>query len=132
MLEALDSSACDYVMPDLSRIGGVTGWIEAAGMRAVVSRCRLASVPGGERPPPAATPTGHWIEYFDWSNALLEEPLRIVGRQGGHSRPAGSRHGLGQSKIGKTSDDLMANQTGGISALLTPTGSTSGRALADT
>ena len=23
-------------------------------------------------------PTGHWVEYFDWSNALLEEPLKIV------------------------------------------------------
>jgi len=26
----------------------------------------------------AATPTSHSVEYFDCSNALLEEPLKIV------------------------------------------------------
>ena len=32
MIEALAGRACDYVMPDLSRIGGVRGWIQAAGI----------------------------------------------------------------------------------------------------
>ena len=26
----------------------------------------------------AATPTAHWLEYVDWANAFLVEPLRIV------------------------------------------------------
>ena len=26
----------------------------------------------------AATPTAHWLEYVDWANAILEEPLHIV------------------------------------------------------
>ena len=26
----------------------------------------------------AATPTAHWLEYVDWANAFLTEPLRIV------------------------------------------------------
>ena len=26
----------------------------------------------------AATPTAHWLEYVDWMNPLLVEPLRIV------------------------------------------------------
>jgi mandelate racemase len=25
----------------------------------------------------AATPTGHWLEYVDWANPVLEKPLRI-------------------------------------------------------
>jgi mandelate racemase len=25
----------------------------------------------------AATPTAHWLEYVDWANAFLQEPLRI-------------------------------------------------------
>ena len=25
----------------------------------------------------AVTPTCHWLEYVDWANAILEEPLRI-------------------------------------------------------
>ena len=30
MYRALQKNACDYVMPDLMRIGGVTGWMRAA------------------------------------------------------------------------------------------------------
>jgi mandelate racemase len=26
----------------------------------------------------AATPTAHWLEYVDWADALLEEPLPVV------------------------------------------------------
>jgi mandelate racemase len=26
----------------------------------------------------AATPTCHYLEYVDWANALVEEPLKIV------------------------------------------------------
>ena len=26
----------------------------------------------------AATPTAHWLEYVDWANAFITEPLRIV------------------------------------------------------
>ena len=34
--------ASDYVMPDLERIGGVTGWQRAAGLaQARASKCRL-------------------------------------------------------------------------------------------
>jgi mandelate racemase len=25
----------------------------------------------------AATPTAHWLEYVDWANPILEEPLVI-------------------------------------------------------
>jgi mandelate racemase len=25
----------------------------------------------------AATPTAHWLEYVDWADPLLQEPLRI-------------------------------------------------------
>jgi mandelate racemase len=32
MAQALDAGACDYVMPDAQRIGGVTGWMRAAAL----------------------------------------------------------------------------------------------------
>jgi mandelate racemase len=80
MAEALAAGACDYVMPDLERIGGVSGWLQAAA---------LASVHGVEMsshlfPEVSAhllnvTPTRHWLEYVDWANAILAEPLRIAG-----------------------------------------------------
>src|SRR5262249_10588549 len=34
MLQALEARACDYVMPDAGRIGGVTGWMQSAGIAA--------------------------------------------------------------------------------------------------
>jgi mandelate racemase len=26
----------------------------------------------------AATPTAHWLEYVDWGDAILQQPLKIV------------------------------------------------------
>jgi mandelate racemase len=26
----------------------------------------------------AATPTAHWLEYVDWADPVIQEPLRIV------------------------------------------------------
>lgn len=78
MLEALAARACDYVMPDVARIGGVSGWLDAAGIAA--SRpIELSShlVPEVSVHLLAATPTAHWLEYVDWADSILEEPLRI-------------------------------------------------------
>jgi mandelate racemase len=79
MEQALDAGACDLVMPDLERIGGVTGWMRAAG---------LAAAPGVEMSSHlfpevsahllAATPTAHWLEYVDWAAPVLEQPLELV------------------------------------------------------
>jgi mandelate racemase len=27
------------------------------------------------------TPTAHWLEYVDWANPVLQQPLRIVAGQ---------------------------------------------------
>jgi mandelate racemase len=79
MAQALDANACDFVMPDAGRIGGVTGWMQAAGVAA--SR----DVPMSSHLLPevsahllAATPTAHWLEYVDWANAIVTDPLVIA------------------------------------------------------
>ena len=79
MAEALGMSACDYVMPDLERIGGVTGWQRAAAL-AAVNRVEMSShlFPEVSAHLLAATPTCHYLEYVDWANVLVEEPLAIV------------------------------------------------------
>ena len=79
MVEALGAAACDYVMPDAARIGGVTGWIQAAGI-AAAHRVEMSShmQPEISAHLLAATPTCHYLEYFDWAGAILEEPLQIV------------------------------------------------------
>ena len=79
MQKALAINASDFVMPDLERIGGVSGWLRAAQI------AREAGIEMSSHLYPevsahllAATPTAHWLEYVDWANAFLTEPLRIV------------------------------------------------------
>jgi mandelate racemase len=78
MIEALAARACDYVMPDVSRIGGVSGWIQAAGI-ATAHGIEMSShlLPEISAHLLAASPTCHYLEYVDWADAILEEPLQI-------------------------------------------------------
>ena len=78
MAVALDAGACDCVMPDLERIGGVTGWQRAASLaaeRAVPMSSHL--FPEASAHLLAVTPTCHFLEYVDWADAILAEPLAI-------------------------------------------------------
>lgn len=79
MAAALDQNCCDYVMPDLERIGGVSGWREAAEL-AAARRLPMSShlFPEVSAHLLCATPTCHFLEYVDWANVLLQEPLAIV------------------------------------------------------
>ena len=78
MEKALSVNACDFVMPDLERIGGVTGWLRAARV-AHEAGIEMSShlYPEVSAHLLAATPTAHWLEYVDWANAFLVEPLQI-------------------------------------------------------
>ena len=79
MLYALNTRASDYVMPDVARIGGVTGWMQAAAL-AAAKGIEMSShlMPEISAQLLSATPTAHWLEYVDWADALLQEPLRMI------------------------------------------------------
>jgi len=79
MRAALDAHACDLVMPDLERIGGVSGWLAAAKL-AAERNVKMSSHLYAETSAHllAATPTRHFLEYMDWADKILREPLRIV------------------------------------------------------
>ncbi len=79
MAAALAAGAADYVMPDLERIGGVTGWQRAAAL-ASAQRIPMSShlFPEVSVHLLAATPTYHYLEYVDWADKVVEEPLKIV------------------------------------------------------
>ena len=76
---ALQMKACDLVMPDFMRIGGVTGWLRAAAVAGA------AGVPISTHlyPEVAAhvmrvTETAHWLEWQDWADPVLQEPYKIA------------------------------------------------------
>ena len=78
LYKALQSKACDYVMPDFMRIGGVTGWMRSAAIAGV------AGVPMSTHlyPEVAAhvmrvTETAHWLEWQNWANPILENPYKV-------------------------------------------------------
>jgi len=75
---ALNAHATDYIMLDVMKIGGVTGWLRAA------SLAEIQGVPISNHLWPeisaqllCVTPAAHWLEYADWWNIVVSEPLRI-------------------------------------------------------
>ena len=79
MSVALQHHASDLVMTDLERIGGVSGWLDAAAL-ADAAGTEMSShlYPEVSAHLLAATPTAHWIEYVDWAEPILEQPLPVA------------------------------------------------------
>jgi len=75
---ALKARASDYVMPDLQRIGGVSGWLRATAL-ADAAGVEMSShlFPEFSGHMLAVTPTSHWLEYVDWANPILQEPIQV-------------------------------------------------------
>jgi mandelate racemase len=78
MQHAIDAQASDYVMPDVMKIGGVTGWLRAAAL-AGAKGIRMSNHlwPEVSARLLCCTPTAHWLEYADWWNPILAEPLLV-------------------------------------------------------
>ena len=78
MREALAIGASDLVMPDLQRIGGVTGWLRAAAL-AQAFGVQMSShlFPEYSAHLLSVTPTAHWLEYVDWAAPVLQEPFMV-------------------------------------------------------
>jgi mandelate racemase len=76
--KAIDAEAAEFYMPDVQRIGGVSGWMRAAAL-AQVHNLDMSShlFPEFSAHLLAVTPTCHWLEYVDWAAALLQQPLQI-------------------------------------------------------
>jgi mandelate racemase len=75
---AVEASASDYVMLDAMKMGGVTGWLQAAAL------AETHGIPVSSHLWPeisaqllCATATAHYLEYADWWNPILAEPLRV-------------------------------------------------------
>jgi mandelate racemase len=78
LYQAVLAGAGDYMMPDLMRIGGVSGWLRAAAITGA------AGIPMSTHlyPEIAAhlmrvTDTAHWLEWQDWADPILSEPFQL-------------------------------------------------------
>jgi len=78
MQKAIEARAAEYYMPDVQRIGGVTGWLRAAAL-AQVHNLDMSShlFPEFSVHLLGVTPTCHWLEYMDWANAILQQPFEV-------------------------------------------------------
>jgi mandelate racemase len=75
---AIELAAGDYVMPDLMRIGGISGWLNAV----PIAAAKGIEVSTHLYPEVAAhllrvTETAHWLEWQDWANPILKEPFEL-------------------------------------------------------
>ena len=90
---AIDAAASDFMMLDVMKIGGVTGWVRAAAL-AAPRGIRLSSHlwPEISAHLLSVTPTAHWLEYADWWNGVVNEPVEI---NDGVATASGSTAGAG-------------------------------------
>ena len=79
MAKAIEAKACDHAMPDIMKIGGVTGWLKAAAL------AEAASLPVSSHIFIEAsahvlpvTPTALYLEYLDSAGAILRDPLQVI------------------------------------------------------
>ena len=77
--EAIAAGASDFIMPDLMKCGGITGWMRIAG------QAEAASIPQSSHlfaeasaHVLAVTPTAHWLEFLDFAGSILAKPAEIV------------------------------------------------------
>jgi mandelate racemase len=76
--KALQSKACDYVMPDFMRIGGVTGWLRAAAIAGTAGVAMSTHLyPEVAAHVMRVTETAHWLEWQDWADPILQKPYEI-------------------------------------------------------
>ena len=78
MKKSIDALSSNFVMPDVQRIGGVSGWLKAS-ILAEASDLDISShlFPEISSHLLCASPTKHWLEYVDWANPILRNPIKV-------------------------------------------------------
>jgi mandelate racemase len=77
--KAVAAGACDCIMLDVMKIGGVTGWIQAAAL-AEGAGLRISShlFPEISAHLLSVTKSAQFLEYQDWVAPILQEPLKVT------------------------------------------------------
>ena len=77
-LKAIQERCSDLIMPDLMRIGGVTGWMRSAAI-AGAANIPLSShlYPDISAQLLRVSESADWLEWSDWVSPLLENPIKV-------------------------------------------------------
>jgi mandelate racemase len=79
-LQAVAAGAADCYMPDLERIGGVTGWLRSAAIAGAAGLPMSTHLyPEFSAHLMRVTETADWLEWRDWANPFLAEPFEVRG-----------------------------------------------------
>ncbi len=79
LYRAITLQAGDYVMPDMMRIGGVSGWLRSAPIAAAAGiEVSTHLYPEVSAHLMRVTETAHWLEWQDWADPILREPFPVV------------------------------------------------------
>ncbi len=74
MTAAIDKQASDHAMPDIMKIGGVTGWLSAMALEQAASLPASSHIlPEASAHVMAVTPTAHYVEWLDLAGAVLAD-----------------------------------------------------------
>ncbi len=75
---AILNNSCDMIMPDLMRIGGVSGWLKTASIAESFNiEVSTHLYPEVSAHLMCLTPTAEWLEWVDWANPIIKEPYKI-------------------------------------------------------
>jgi mandelate racemase len=77
--EAIAAGASDFIMPDLMKVGGITGWLGVAGQADAASIPMSSHIlPEASAHALAVTPTAHWLEMLDFAGTVLIDPIKVA------------------------------------------------------
>lgn len=102
MAMSIGVGASDLGMPDAMKIGGVSGWLQAAAL------ADSAGIPISTHLFPevsmhlmAATPTRHWLEFVDWATPILAQPIEIKNGKASISDAPGTGIEWDEAAVGR-------------------------------
>ena len=78
LYKSVCAGASDYVMLDLMRIGGISGWLRAAPIASAAGiQVSTHLYPEFAAHLMRVTETAHWLEWQDWAEPVLQEPFAV-------------------------------------------------------
>jgi L-alanine-DL-glutamate epimerase-like enolase superfamily enzyme len=77
--DVIDQRACDVLMPDVERVGGVTGFLRTAALAEAWNLSVCSHLfPEINVHLIASAPTGYYLEHMPWGEPLFNERLELV------------------------------------------------------